>query len=87
MRLHRHNLIVTDGRERLLEDPRHGPKEREVREAVTRRYEPELATAGLLGSLILHAKMRREVRQEVEALAPRDALYLQARRSSRRRYR
>ncbi len=53
MRLQRHHLIVADGSERLLEDPRHGPKEREVREAAMRRYEPGLATARLLRSLIL----------------------------------
>ena len=67
--------FVEYGRENLRDDPRHHLKGREVREAVRRRYEPELAVARLLKSLVLRIRMRRAVRRKVEALAPKDALY------------
>lgn len=73
---HRHDPIVADGRQRLLKNLRRRSKEREVREAVAKKYESELAMAGPLKRLVVLAKMRREIRREIEALAPERALYL-----------
>ncbi len=70
--------IVADGRQGLLDDPRYRLKEREVREVVAKKYELELKTAGSLKRLVVLARIRREVRRELETLAPKRGLYLRA---------
>ncbi len=68
--------IVADGRQRLRDTEQYRLTEREVREAVASKYEPELATAGSVRYLFLHVKLWREIRREIDALAPERALYL-----------
>ena len=50
----------------------------EVIAAVRARYAAPLASAGILGRLVLRFRMQREIAREVEKLAPPDALYLQS---------
>jgi hypothetical protein len=72
-----HDPIVADGRDRLLREERYQKREREVREAVRRKYEPELAAAsGSWHEVVLYWKMRRELRREMDALAPERGSYL-----------
>jgi hypothetical protein len=68
--------IVEDGRDRLIREERHEERECEVREAVRDKYRPRLAQARGLGWLLAYMRMRRELREELEALAPRRGWYL-----------
>lgn len=70
--------IVADGRQRLRDTSWWRSEERKIREAVSRKYEPELATAGLVRRAIARVRMWREIRQKTDALAPEGALYLRA---------
>jgi hypothetical protein len=51
--------------------------EREVREAVERKYEPELAATNGYKRLVVYWKMRRELWRELDILAPERGLYFQ----------
>jgi hypothetical protein len=51
-------------------------KEREIREAASRKYRPQLLTAGFVGKLTIYVKVWLEVRRETRSLAPEDGLYL-----------
>ncbi len=68
--------IVEDGRNRLVREERHEERERKVREAVRGKHEPRLAQAHGLGWALAYLRMRRELREELEALAPRRGWYL-----------
>jgi hypothetical protein len=52
-------------------------RKEEVEETVRARYSERLADAGLLRRLCLSLRIRREIRQELERLAPPDAMFLQ----------
>ena len=76
VRMAEHHQIVADGRQRLRATEQHRRKEREVREAVARRYEPEFAAAGSIRYLILLLKMWRELRRKLDTLTSERSLYL-----------
>lgn len=71
-----HVRIVADGRDRLRREERYQEREREVHNAVRKRYERKLASARGSGWVLTYLKMRRELREELEALAPRRGSYL-----------
>jgi hypothetical protein len=62
--------FVADGRERLVAASR-ASVEAEVRS----RYIEQLAAAGLIERLRLELRIRREIRRELERIAPVGALY------------
>ena len=67
--------FVVDGHERLTESSEFRAARASVVAAVRARYAEDLAGAGLLRRLVLHLRMRREIAQELDKLAPPDALY------------
>jgi hypothetical protein len=70
--------FVDDGRERLMSTKEYSAARAEVIASVRARYAGPLASAGILGRLVLRFRMQREMAREIEKLAPRDALYLQS---------
>ena len=73
-----HNRIVADGRGRLRCEERYREREREVHETVRKRHERELGSARGLGWVLASLKIRRELRAELEALAPKRGSYLRS---------
>jgi hypothetical protein len=71
-----HNRIVADGRNRLRCEEQY--REREVHEPVRKRHERELGSARGLRWVLASLKMRRELREELEALAPKRGSYLRS---------
>lgn len=71
--------FVANGRARILRSKEYRQKEAELRQEVWRKYEEEYAELDLIGRLLLRSRMRREVEEELERLAPRDAFYFRAR--------
>ena len=67
----KHLPIVAWGQEEAL-----AANEGRIVEKVRRRYAPRLASAGFFRRLYLHFLMRREVRRELERVAPKGGLYL-----------
>jgi len=63
-------LFVADGRERLVSASR-----TDVEAEVRSRYAEPLAAAGVLERLRLELRIRREIRQALERIAPAAALY------------
>ena len=64
--------IVVDGRERVIEANR-----KEIEERIHEKYGDELASVtGLFRRWTLRRKIRRKIEEELEKIAPRDALYL-----------
>jgi hypothetical protein len=57
-----HDPFVADGRQRLREAEWYRRKEREVREAVRKKYEPELAAKSGHKQMVVYWKMQRELR-------------------------
>jgi hypothetical protein len=72
----RDDPIVADGRERLRDEEWYRQKERAVREAVRKEYEPELAEASRHRRWVVRWKMWRELRRQMDAPAPERGLYL-----------
>lgn len=70
--------FIADGHERLMATQEYRTARAEVIAAVRARYAAPLASAGILGRLVLRFRMQREIAREVEKLAPPDALYLQS---------
>lgn len=68
--------IVADGRDRLRREEWYQERKREAREAVRSGYEAQLAATSGLAWVVLYLRMRREIRRELEALAPRRGSYL-----------
>ncbi len=68
--------FVNDGYERLTKSKEFQAARAAVIASVRARYAEDLAGAGILRRLALHLRMRREIAQELEKLAPPDALYL-----------
>jgi hypothetical protein len=69
------NNIVSDGRERLLDDPEIKTAISKIEKKVREEYAQLLSEAGWLGKKLLRMKMNREIRERIERIAPRDALY------------
>lgn len=65
------NRIVADGQARVRKDCRP-----EVEAAVRARYADELARARGLRRLLLRWHIRREIKHELEQIAPKRALHL-----------
>ena len=64
--------IVVDGRERVIEANR-----KEIEERIHEKYGDELASVtGLFRRWTLRRKIRREIEEELEKIAPREAMYL-----------
>ena len=78
------NRIVNSGRRALRGTPEYDAAVREVRERVRADFAPFIAQAGFVRGLGLRAQCARRTRREIEALAPRDALYARRRASDRR---
>ena len=66
----RRSKIVADGRERIA-----GAERKRVKRLVRQRYAGQLAKAGIFRRWLLLWKLRREIQEELEKIAPRDALY------------
>lgn len=63
--------IVADGRERAVEANRV-----EIEKHIHEKYADELASAtGLFRRWSVRRKIRREIQEEVEKIAPKDAMY------------
>ncbi|HEX6861569.1 MAG TPA: hypothetical protein VF414_02075 [Thermoanaerobaculia bacterium] len=67
--------FVADGHERLTKSSEFRAARAEVIAAVRARYAEQLAGAGILLRLAIHLRMRREIAQELDKLAPPAALY------------
>lgn len=70
--------IIAEGYKQLTESKEFRTIRDEVIAAVRARYAEPLAGAGIFQRLALHLRMRREVKRELDKLAPPDALYLQS---------
>lgn len=70
--------IIAHGREQLTSSRQYRAARGEVIAAVEARYAEPLASAGFFRRLVLHVRMRHEIAQELDKLAPPDALYLQS---------
>jgi hypothetical protein len=70
------DCVVQDGRDRLLREKERRERERGVREAVLGRHEARLARTRGAERALAYLRMRREMRRELEALAPRRGWYL-----------
>lgn len=83
--------IIAEGYKQLTESKEFRAIRDEVIAAVRARYAEPLASAGIFQRLVLHLRMRREIKRELDRLAPPDALYLHDRlpclRRSRRKRR
>lgn len=67
--------LVADGHKRLTESSEFRAAREAVIAAARVRYAEPLAKSGILRRLVLHLRMRREIAQELDKLAPPDALY------------
>ncbi len=63
--------LLADGRRRVLDATR-GRIERDIRG----RYAKALSEAGWLRRVVLHFRIRAEIREKLEKAAPRGGLYL-----------
>ncbi len=68
--------LVADGHERLTNSSEFRAARAAIIAAARARYAEPLAGAGILRRLVLHLRMRREIAQELDKLAPPDALYI-----------
>ena len=66
--------IVVDGRARIYE-----ANIDRIRKEVKARFAKQLASASLFGYFLLRWRMRREIRRELERIAPNSGLYNSAR--------
>ena len=67
--------IVADGQERIRSGEQYRLREREIRATVASRYQAELANTHFLRRGIVRLKMWRDVRLELQKLAPDEGLY------------
>jgi len=70
------NRIVSDGRDNLLKDPSTKAQIAEIQTRVKAKYEPELSKAGFFRKIIIHCRIEREIKREIEKIAPQRGLYL-----------
>jgi len=66
------NGIVTKGRSNALKN---NPEKERICAEIKKRYADHLARAGFFRKIILRYRMSREIKKEIEKLAPPDALY------------
>jgi hypothetical protein len=66
----RHHTFVALGRSQAI-----AACEARVRETVAANHASEFADAGFLRRLLLRHRMERKIRQELDRMAPRNALY------------
>jgi hypothetical protein len=67
--------FVEDGGRRLRKSPEFRVACDEIVQTVQRENEGELERAGLMGRLMLRARMHRQIRARIGRLAPKDAHY------------
>ena len=72
-----HDLIA-NGRKRAFESEEYKKAYEEIRAKVAAKYQDRYAQAGFLKRLLIRMRMEREIQQELEKIAPRDAMYLKA---------
>jgi hypothetical protein len=68
--------FTAHGYEELKKSKEYRAARSEVIAAVQARHAESLASAGILRRLVLRLRMQREIAQELDKLAPPDALYL-----------
>lgn len=68
--------FVADGQDRILEDPNAQAELAAAIAAIRARYALALTDASFLRRLVLRSRLKRELREAVERLAPSAALYL-----------
>ena len=68
--------FTADGYDELKKSEGYRAARDEVIASVRARYARSLANAGVLRRLVLRLRMQREIAQELDKLAPPDALYL-----------
>jgi len=68
--------FVADGERRLRRSAEFRAACDEIVQAIRQENKAELERAGLIGRLMLRARMRRQVRARIKRLAPPDANYL-----------
>ena len=69
------NHFIAGGRENLLEDPDFQKQIVDIKIEIKQKYQEQLAAAGFLRGIIIKMKMRWEINQKIEHLAPTGALY------------
>jgi hypothetical protein len=68
--------IVASGRDNILRSEGYAKRVVEIRREVQQRHAAELAGVSWWKRFMLRAKIEREIRREVENLAPPHALYI-----------
>ncbi len=71
--------FTADGYDELKKSKEYRAARDEVIASVRARYAEPLASAGILRRLVLRLRMQREIAQELDKLAPPDAIYIQSR--------
>jgi hypothetical protein len=67
--------FVADGEKRLRKSPEFRAACDEIARTVRQENAVELEKAGLMGRLMLRARMRSQIRARIKQLAPNDAHY------------
>ena len=68
--------IVADGQQRIQKTEEYQRKASEIRTSIKEKYRTEIAQSSFFKRVILSLKMQREIRREIQELAPDRALYL-----------
>ena len=68
--------FVADGEKRLRKSPEFRAACDEIVQTVRQENADELERAGLMGRLMLRARMHRQIQARIKRLAPKDAHYL-----------
>ncbi len=76
MKLNTKSEIVADGPQRIKNSEEYRLKEEQIQAAVASKYQRELKYANLLQRAIIGLKMWREIRRELQKIAPNRGFYL-----------
>ena len=75
MNCEKSNDFVPNGRWRVFATEEYQRKHDEVRASVTAKYHDEYAQSHFLKRLLIRMRIEREIKHELEKLAPPDAMY------------
>ncbi|MFW9880862.1 MAG: hypothetical protein ACFFG0_47985, partial [Candidatus Thorarchaeota archaeon] len=74
------NHIISDGRRQILSSPDAQAEINRIKKDTKEKYASKIADAGLLYKIILKIKMSKEIKQEIEKIAPEYALYFKGKK-------